>query len=82
MLKDTAPRLDLEGAQKAVEEFVQKHPVAAILGMVVLNIALSSPQAIPVWLRGLAPVNPRTNGPWRGKGSFGTHFGPQQSGHR
>jgi len=48
----------------------------------ILSLALMTGERKgPAWRKDLPPVGGPRAGAWRGKGSFGTHFGPQTS-HR
>lgn len=66
---------------KAVEQFLLKNLdfTVCVLGLLAL---ISTKDTRPTWLKDCAPVHPRTAGPWRGKGSFGHHFGPSKVAHK
>jgi len=78
-------KIDAKAAAKILEEkaekFLKENPLAMLAAGVILLKFLSSDREVPGWLKDLAPVNPRTAGPWRGKGSFGKGFGPNKVRH-
>lgn len=49
----------------------------AIMTGVVSFFLLSGSRKSPAWTKDLPPAFERRAGPWRGKGSFGSHFGSQ-----
>lgn len=60
----------------------QQKMAAIVIGGVVLYSLAARGNVPPKWAKDCPPVNPRTNGAWRGKGSFGhAPFGTQVS-HR
>lgn len=71
-------KLDL----KQVEDVLLKNPELMVGAMILGFVILSARQANPKWLKGLAPINPKKAGPWRGKGSFGHGFGPNRVSHK
>lgn len=49
-----------------------------VLGSAIVFSMLGGDLRRAAWLKDCPPVNPKVNGPWRGKGSFGhAPFGPQ-----
>lgn len=71
---DKRPEIDA----KKVSEFLLKNPaLLGALAAVVLSCLAGTPSERPAWLKDCPPVGGRRAGPWRGKGSFGTGFGPQ-----
>lgn len=85
-MPDEAEKIDPKIAAKILEEkaekFLKEHPVAFIAAGVLLFKFLSSGREVPEFLKGLAPISPKTAGPWRGKGSFGKGFGPNKVAHK
>lgn len=61
-----------------VQELLNNPIFMAMTGLVVLKV-LTSQGARPAWLKDAPPVDGKVAGPWRGKGSFGRHFGSQAS---
>jgi hypothetical protein len=49
----------------------------AVTGILCLAYLSGDLKAPPAWTKDLPPSFERRAGPWRGKGSFGTHFGSQ-----
>jgi hypothetical protein len=73
------PKVDV----KKVEAFLLANPKVIVVGMVIGLLTLMQRQAPrPAWLKDLPPTGGRTNGPWRGKGSFGKSFGPNRVHHK
>lgn len=66
-----------------VKELFEKFPAIAVIGSVLLfhMLGASSGKA-PKWLKDLPPIGGRTNGAWRGKGSFGHGFGGVKVRHK
>jgi len=68
--------------KESAERFLKENPVFLIgLGLVVYQFLSSGPKR-PEWLKDCPPVNGRTAGPWRGKGSFGHGFGGNRVRHK
>ena len=65
-----------EIAQKAGVSREAVVPSLIVAGLLCLRI-LSGKTSRPAWLDDAPPVFEKHAGPWRGKGSFGTHFGSQ-----
>lgn len=66
---------------KQVEQFLLKNlDFVCVLGLMALTFSKGATR--PAWLKDFPPINPRTAGPWRGKGSFGHHFGPNKVSHK
>lgn len=63
-------------ADQKAKELLHNPVFLMMTGLVVLKV-LSSPTAVPKWLKDAPPIHARVAGPWRGKGSFGHGFGPQ-----
>lgn len=74
-----APKIDPEKAK----EFLLKNP-EFLIGMLSLGFIVLAQKETkrPAYLKGMPPINPRTAGPWRGKGSFGHGFGPNKVSHK
>jgi hypothetical protein len=51
-------------------------PALLVAGLLVLKF-LTTQDVRPAWLKDAPPIHGRRAGPWRGKGSFGSHFGVQ-----
>lgn len=51
-------------------------PSLIVAGLLCLKI-MTQKTSRPAWLDGAPPAYERHAGPWRGKGSFGSHFGSQ-----
>lgn len=51
-------------------------PALAVAGIIILRF-LTGVSKSPAWTKDLPPAYERHAGPWRGKGSFGSHFGVQ-----
>lgn len=68
---------------KKIEEFLIKNP-AFVVSMAILSFAVIAKNEgkRPAHLKDMPPINPRTAGPWRGKGSFGHGFGPNKVSHK
>ena len=72
------PKIDV----KKIEAFLLANPQIVVMGMLVGILALVRPTPRPAWVKDLPPIGGRTNGSWRGKGSFGKGFGPNRVRHR
>lgn len=60
-----------------VERFCRENPAFLVVTAALVLQYLTSPVKKPAWLKDCPPVHGRRAGPWRGKGSFGSSFGPQ-----
>jgi hypothetical protein len=68
---------------KKVEEYLLQHPELLIMmGLLSLEILAKKEGKRPAHLKDMPPINTRTAGPWRGKGSFGHGFGPNKVSHK
>lgn len=63
-------------------KFLEENPILMIVGAIACIKILSESGVRPAYLKDCAPVNQRTAGPWRGKGSFGKNFGPNKIRHK
>lgn len=65
-----------------VQELLQKNPVLfGLIGLMAIEF-LSRSYERPKWLKDCPRIHDRRNGPWRGKGSFGTGFGRDKVKHK
>lgn len=68
---------------KKIEEFLVKNPEFFIyMGLLSFAVLAKKEGGRPAHLKDMPPINPRTAGPWRGKGSFGHGFGPNKVSHK
>lgn len=65
------------------QEFLLKNPEFLIaMGILSFAVLAGKESTKPGYLKDMPPINPRTAGPWRGKGSFGHGFGPSKVTHK